>query len=242
MIKHNFSTTLIVAMLLAVIVPSVLLLSSCGDNANKWIEVQEVEYDDSGNLEVSTDFEYDEDGKKVKEYYKDLDESDNVSVSADYALLENDENGNVIKRTEYSWDGIRGDWYDYEYNGDLLIKEVDHAQTVGGNEDITTEYEYDKYGNVVKEITSWEDDGYVSQINYENTLDENNKVIETVSHYEEDGEFCYLIKYKYDENGNLMNEEYYDESGSINFSRTHEWIQLGDWEQYNKEVRNKSEE
>lgn len=97
------------------------------------------------------------------------------------------ENGKLIERNNYKYDGSLRD--------KRLIK-------------------YDEKGNKI-EVNFYNADGSLSSKRFDKTNEKGNKI--EVSFYNADGSFNYLntINYKYDKNGNIIEEKWYNPKGHL---------------------------
>lgn len=141
------------------------------------------------------------------------------SITHGWEAVELDEKGNAksVRKYEYKDDEVVYDYvseeYEYEYNDKgLIVKEIIKKEIDGEDTEIL-EYAYDENDNVTK--YTWTKGNIVYVTNYEYD-DNNNCVKETqINEYGEEN----TITYKYDSNGNLLENEKvryeYDENGRI---------------------------
>lgn len=150
--------------------------------------------------------------------------------------FEYDENGRLVKQTEYNKGEIFQSW-DYKYDGDSIQKSESYFYNGASTEpSMIDKYEYDEKGNVTKEA-SYKMDGSLiienkSEYEYDNegnilsktTTDSAGGEYKEVYQYADDGKVASMThshqdggvmtedrkeEYEYDENGYLVKEIHY---------------------------------
>ncbi len=162
------------------------------------------QYDENGNLQTVTtyrgskeklirhrvyEFEYDSDGKLVKEITKSgINNQMMETVENEY-----DKNGNLIKSVLSSYGEISETLYEYAPNGKIsLLNAID----CNGKSHKTT-YEYDAEGKLIKESS----EDFISNYEYENGL----LIKETTENW--------YIEYKYFDNNRIIAAYFYGNDG-----------------------------
>jgi hypothetical protein len=191
----------------------------------------EWKYDEQGNLIFEyayTDnsnnryyrWEYDDFGNKISEaVYVDYDDIGGVDVSVDEMLIIVDNEIEKCKSETYYYNSDHAEYIDdvyeieNEYDDDKLVKSSwCFPGRYWGEEDyIGLEYEYDDYGNVLKESYSHKDGSVYTWNEYEydsagNTLKE--------TRYEEDG-IDKWWEYEYNSDGSLRKKKEFNSDGSV---------------------------
>lgn len=197
--------------------------------------MEEYEYDESGNMikdffadddsSCKSEYEYDESGnliKRIRYYFDD----DNLR---EWSVYEYDEFGNEIKIEFYDMDGSlkRASEYEYQYDeSGSLIKRISYKAdgSVGGR----TEYEYDGFGNEIKE-TVYSSDGSVFYVTWwVLEYDESgNKIKEQENSL---SDLCMVREY--DTYGNEVNFTAYNKDGSIAYWAKYEYDDFGNQTKY----------
>lgn len=191
------------------------------DNEDHSITVFRNTYDEKGNLirtneyyfddmEFYTEYEYDDEGKVVKEKVV----AGDMSGTLEYTY---DENGNQILEISRTPVGDGSIESSYDRNGNLIKRVIKNEK---GDVESTEEYEYDDNDNKVKYVLTT--DVYTDTTEY---IYEGSNLVREVN-YDEEGEQA-AIDYEYDGNnnlvkitesgylGNTVTENEYDEYGNI---------------------------
>lgn len=151
-------------------------------------KILEIEYDYTFGNSI-TRYEYDKDGKLIKEVFlhADIDEDGHEKNIEErgWIDIEYDEEERIIKKTKFNSYGELDHWleYEYEHNEEVNMRKEIRFYPGSFNGTVLHIWGYDSSGNVL------------SQINYEYE--------DTFSWYE----------YYYDDNGNKINEIFFDKYG-----------------------------
>lgn len=191
---------------------------------SKWVLTYEKEQrsDDYGNLTIVHEgyFEYDFSGNAVSEKYI----YSNMDISISH--FEFDKIGNIIYKA-----GIKSDndketpcsyKFTYDVNNNCAREYVDWTSST---DDIT--YEYDEYGNIIKEHSVYSSGSDITETEYEMTLEYDNNLcvqneITIKTTYSNETNYTYALKnYEYDDNGNKVKETYYIKTDNVNASKNY---------------------
>lgn len=129
-----------------------------------------------------------------------------------------DDAGNCIKSLEYKEDGKLFGWNEYEYDGEgKLIKDLYYFGN--GKLNCVIEYKYNNEGNVIEEDTYWSFVGFESPRDIRKyTYDENNNLISDEFRGDLDqswGTFTDRWEYQYDDNNQLIQSTRYSSQYDI---------------------------
>lgn len=149
----------------------------------------------------------------VKETTYDLE----TNQVARYAVYDNDANGNAVKKT-YHYNAIHV--WDTEYE-EVVVFCYDESRRISGkmvylDDELYARAQYtrDAVGNIVQERVeeglTW-DNPVTTE--YEHIYDSHNQVISTTVHYDGEQPTTTNRINTYDENGNLMKEDWYNDKG-----------------------------
>ena len=191
-----------------------------------------------GTIFVMEEYEYDESGNMIKDFFAD----DDSGCKSEY---EYDESGNLVKRIRYYFDddNLR-EWSVYEYDefgNEIKIEFYDMDGSLKRSSEY--EYQYDESGSLIKRI-SYKADGSVSYVTWwvleydesgnkikeqENSLSDLCKVREYDTYgnvvnftaYNKDGSIAYWAKYEYDDFGNRT--KYI--RGGTDVDRVYDWYE-----------------
>lgn len=175
-------------------------------------KVSEIRYDERGNKIYTLD-------ESGRESFFKYDENNNLLNDGDYDYTY-DENGNLLSKKyvydeffleEYKYDENgnktefinkcnkydNGTVYHYEYNDQGKLCKI----TQEGSED-TGIFDYDENGNMIYEYNPFAENGYSLGREYIYEYDDKNRVVAII---DKDN---FEISLKYDENGNLIEENY----------------------------------
>ena len=204
-----------------------------------------VSYDESGAVEYSRKYEYDDWGNEIMQAEYQPDGSLESYVHSVY-----DTNGREIKVTYFASDGTitsfsqdiyegnTGESYYSEAGAEPILtaestfddagNELTHVSYYDdGSVDHRWEYEYDDAGVLTKETSySYLEDGsldYVIEDEY--TYDSQGNVIKENSYH--DGELTYVYEREFDEDGNELVEYHYDDQGELLFMTKKEYDSQG---------------
>lgn len=127
-----------------------------------------------------------------------------------HAEFTRDENGEVIEKTEYDSNGTFMEHIKYQWNSDKTIETTWHYD-IDGNVTQHSETTYDELGN--QQILAWYDaDGNrTSKCIY--TYEEGR--LESLTWLEEDGSISEKWVERYDDEGNSLGTDFYDNSGKL---------------------------
>lgn len=179
------------------------------------------EYDENNNL-INETYHYDEGiFYKIDNRYNE----DGILTGYDYwneystTVIENDENGHMIKNTCYlNEDNSVEFFYDYinefDKDGNLLVQ----TSIYNGQEYSKTEYTYDKDGNCLTEDCNENDYSYHLEYEYDK---DGNIVKET---YYSNDILTSIITREYDKKGRLTSEIYAGGEGDINYQLAFEYV------------------
>ena len=163
--------------------------------------------------------EYENGGYAIVEY----DENDNMikysyynedDTLGYYELYEYDSEGNRIKYGSYKSDG-KVDIFEYDSNGNMI--KYNNYKRDGTLYNYHT-YEYDSNGYKTRENV-YNSDGEFSRY-YTFEYDSNDNILKE-NQYKSDGTFVFYYTYEYDSDGNKIKENYYSADGTIISSRTY---------------------
>ena len=174
-------------------------------------EVENISYDEHGNIKEKTKYEYDSNGKNIEE--------------TDY-----DKDDKIVRQVEIKYDaaGREAKWECYDEHGRCSIQRIytrdEHGRLIQYDEyhdGYTTkeEYERDENGNTIKSI-SYDSDGNITKI-YEYEYDETGREIKCVR-YDDDETVAYWREYEYDEGGNKIRSRSYNTTENHEYT-TYEW-------------------
>lgn len=183
------------------------------------------DFDKYGNVDNSTNLEYDDDGNKIKSNHYD---AENVLKS--FFVMSYDRFGNLIEENRFEPDGqlLWKDIYNYDSNGNM----VEHS-SYNSNGDLKYKYvyEYDSDGNETslikfntnKEIEFKEAYSYI-----------NNNLLKEMIKYNSEGKISYSNKYFYnDKNDVIKIESVLDDKFDYKYDEQNNWIEkvniLGDF-------------
>lgn len=126
-----------------------------------------------------------------------------------------DKDGNILKEIYYVDENIESSYNEYTYNakGNVLTEK----SYTGGEMYMSRTYEYDSYGDLVKETEIRPSLGKESITDYKYLYDGDCKVKSIV--YDSNGEIGNFIHYKYDENKRLIREMHYNGTDTL----VYEW-------------------
>jgi hypothetical protein len=152
------------------------------------------DYDKKGNLLSKTDQEYDA-------------KSDSTTISFQEKLSYNDKQKLLVKTVDENGDGETDIDYAYVYDeASHLLKEVE--KSTDGSREIVTLYDYSSEGLLLKEEIKSNNEIEVVRSKSYNSV---GKEISSSSDYDGDGVLDYASKTFYDEEGNRMKEESYEQ-------------------------------
>ncbi|MBQ9608754.1 MAG: hypothetical protein IJV15_04820 [Lachnospiraceae bacterium] len=195
-------------------------------NGNK---IKEIKYNPDGSIQEIT--EYDFNGNKTK-YIPYNDGS--ISYSEEY---EYDPHGNLTKSVTYNSDGSLSYYYTYEYDNEKMVKSTQH--NTDGSILYYYTYEYDENDNEIKNTCFKADNSTSYMYTYTYEYDKNgniikkitsgpNGTIEEIMEYDADGNITYhkidisnhYIKYKYDDDGDIIEYTIYNIEDDLILSYT----------------------
>ena len=211
-----------------------VIMAESSDNANGvYLLKKEQNYDSKGRRTLFYTYEYDRNGYLTKkterhsdtsvsywlEYENDAKGNKVKETRCDekgagiYRLFEYDENGNMIRETEYKKDGTQGaQWLnEYDVNGNMIKSSTVFSS---GRLYSVDEYEYDDYGNEIRYILKDGSGTVSSAYSYEYELREDGRPVVKTS-YDSNHVIYRIRKYDYDENGLLTTETVYDIDGQL---------------------------
>ncbi len=113
-----------------------------------------------------------------------------------------------IKTTRYTPNGKPDKYYTYDYN-EFKNKIKSTRYNMSQDMDKYYTYDYDDSGNLIKE--SWYDKTGKEEYSIEYEYDNGRKT--TARSYNQDDDLVYKYNYKYDNKGNIIEEEKYDSDG-----------------------------
>ena len=196
-----------------------------------YIKTREITYNFDGSVDYVSDYTYNmENGCLLQQKNTFSDVGEVITIEYTY-----DDNWNLIRETNTSNMSDEKMTTRYEYDDDGRLKAViaedeiwgdsgtryfydekdriirEEYYNEGGSLENYVTYEYDADDNPVREQL-WLADGTKS-FRYENTY-ENGLLVKSVG-YDESGKMSGYAEYKYDENGNLISESYYDDEQLI---------------------------
>lgn len=205
-------------------------------------------YRGNGSLEQRIEYEYDENGKVMKEstyiYYKEdewclYDQSEyeyqeSGNISQYYYTYSNDNNKSLCLKENYDKDGnVIGvyhyndgdleyeDIYEYDENRNLML--ISRCSSSGDLMSMT-KYTYDENKNPLVTYR-YEEDGSIDWYkNYE--CDSDGNVVEEYT-YKGDGNLDWYEKNEFDINGNLVQSCNYNSDGSLNYRVKYEYDEKG---------------
>lgn len=167
------------------------------------IEGKAIFYDRDGNIDSWYECEYDKKWNRIKDTWFDSD--DHVTDQTEYEF---DSYGHMSKATWFNSNGSVESWIEYTTDSDgHPIKSTYFCKD--GSMDGWCEYDYDNAGYMIKQ----------TEINVDGSVDywieyTNNSKGEIVmeDRYGSSGnlEYSYMYQYRYDENGNLIKTQVYD--------------------------------
>ena len=220
-------------------------------------EVGNIDYDANDNIQDRTEYDYDIDGKLIREtcYFRDGEiyrqrveeieydssgneikrEQNNAYGQTAKIVSTYDENGKLIICVKYNDNGrhiYEKIKYEYDENGNN-IKEIHYKnpETVGywSERDLAywMEYKYDENGMVIKKERH-NSDGTVS---WEYEYDENGREIKYVT-YDGNGTATYWREYEYDDRGNKIRYKSYNSTGNLDYDMYHSKFDENDREIY----------
>ncbi len=183
----------------------------------------------SGRFKSRNTYKYDEKGNRVEQI-----EYDSKGIIKNKIQDEFDENGNIIKTRLYDADGILSLSFTFKYDESNKI-ETNYHYSDGSSRRIVNEF--DSKGNKIKSYSYNSDNIIKSKYSYE--YDDKGNMIQEVSYYENDeGEFIqdYIKTYKYDamcnliafrkhEEGNIYGDDIY-KSYHYDYDKQENWIKL----------------
>ncbi len=199
--------------------------------------LKEMYYSETGTVNSYKVYEYDEAGRCLSEL-----EYDGEEVLCNSHTMVYDENGNMIKyistdrygkdtyeyqyddagkrikSLEYKEDGKLFGWNEYEYDGEgKLIKDLYYFGN--GKLNCVIEYKYNDKGNVIEEDTYWSFVGFDSPRDVRKyTYDENNNLISDEFRgdlHQSWGTFTDRWEYQYDDNNQLIQSTLYSSQYDI---------------------------
>ena len=182
------------------------------ENGNK---TKETYKDAVGNVTKTVEYEYNEDGNNTKATEKDAD--GNVTKTVEY---EYNEDGNNTKETTKDADGVIIETVEREYDADghktkVTVKDKD------GNVTEIWEYEYGADGNKTKAIGHYYDDadGNVTKTVEHEYNEDGNNTKETIK--DADGNVTETIEFEYDAYGHKTKSTVKDKDGNV--TKTYEF-------------------
>ena len=160
--------------------------------------VKQLGLEPDGTQKWVREYEYDAHGYLVKESYHSYNYALDVYIAFTYVYT-NDSNGNMLTRTKYDSNGVRGEWIEYTNNAQgSVVKEIGYDRD--GVESWINEYEYASNGNRTKS-------SYYLVKGGQPELD--TRYIQ-----------------EYDLNGNCIKSTNYDSDGSVSYWSVIEWIYI----------------
>ena len=192
----------------------IVMMTGCGDkNTDKNVDSKgnaiatekSVDNDSTDNTSSNKDVENKCAYKMIRKIYS----SDNTLKNK--SEVEFNSEGNELKETRYDKNGNLLSYAITEYNEDN--KKVKYGSyDEEGNEKYSYSYEYNKQGDLIKEVEKNEEETDVRVYEYEYT---DKGQIENRVLFEND-EFSYEKRFTYDDKGNLIKEESFNEEGQSN--------------------------
>ena len=185
-------------------------ITNCSHEARVYDEdgngVENISYDEHGNIKEKTKYEYDSNGKNIEE--------------TDY-----DKDDKIVRQVEIKYDaaGREAKWECYDEHGRCSIQRIytrdEHGRLIQYDEyhdGYTTkeEYERDENGNTIKSV-HYDSDGNITKI-YEYEYDEMGREIKCVR-YDDDETVAYWHEYEYDKSGNEIRSRSYNSTGNFEY-------------------------
>ena len=206
-------------------------ISSYDENGNE-LKCERYSSDKEGRLELDWvgEYEYDESDRKIvcKQYFYNKEGEEIVisfSQESDY-VYDNDGKLSI----EYLYDLDTGEkqlylWITHLYNamGDEIETKSYGADGVL-NKILRWEIIYDENGNCIRNRQKDDFDGKILD-DREWKYDDNGNIIEEVR-YGENGDIYFWFASKYDDNGNIIEEVRYDENGDITSKHENEYVSI----------------
>jgi hypothetical protein len=181
--------------------------------------IHEIEYDEDGQV-VSEDT-YDSYGNWTSSKYNGEYFSSDRTYENEY-----DDNGNLVKCTEYNLGEIY-DYivYTYDSNNNCILEETYEPESDTPYE--ITESEYDSEGNQLREVRTY--NGSIDKLE-EYAYDSNgNTTMIKVESYDYDGnieDWSYHYEYEYDSDGNEISKISYNPDGTIDRVEKYEYMAI----------------
>ena len=154
-----------------------------------------------GELQYITKYEYNEKDKKIKTQYFEYSDGEELKHTTKY---EYNDKGLVTEKIEYDKQSKLINKAVYEYNNKGSVIELQNFE--GEKLEYTTKYEYNDKGLVTEEIEYDPQDEIINKAVFE--YNDNGDVIELQNFEGEKLE--YIIKYKYNDKGVLIEETEYE--------------------------------
>lgn len=169
-------------------------------------EIENISYDEHGNIKEKTKYEYDSNGKNIEETKYNKDDK-------------------IVRQVEIEYDaaGRKAKWECYDEHGRCSIQRIYTRDERGkliqydeyyNGHTTKEEYERDENGNTIKSI-SYDSDGNITKI-YEYEYDETGREIKCVR-YDDDETVAYWHEYEYDEGGNEIRSRSYNSTGNFEY-------------------------